>query len=60
MFPGKPGKYNLKVATWLPRVKVSVFKSSVQQTNEWRVRCAGVVLDPGKILQQGHWEGPIS
>ena len=59
IFPGKAGVYNLQVASWLPRLKVSVFKHSIHESAEWRMRCAGLVVDPGKILERGHWEGPL-
>ncbi|WP_144392413.1 hypothetical protein [Pleionea sediminis] len=59
-FPGTPGKYNLKVAPWLPKVQVRVFKNSLQQQDSWRCRFVGLVFNPDKYLSKCLWEGPLN
>ncbi len=59
-FPGSPGIYRLKVATWLPKFKVQVFKDSLQQQDEWRCRIAGLVINPHGLLSKSLWEGPLN
>ncbi len=58
-FPGTPGKYNLKMAPWLPKVQVSVFKDSLQQQDGWRCRIGGLIFNPDKFLSKSLWEGPL-
>ncbi|PWK52857.1 hypothetical protein [Pleionea mediterranea] len=58
-FPGTPGKYNLQLASWLPKIQVSVFKESLQPQDGWRCRVGGVTLNPDKLLLKNYWEGPL-
>jgi hypothetical protein len=59
-FPGTPGVYRVKVASWLPQLKVQVFKDSLQKQDEWRCRIAGLVINPQGLLTKNWWEGPLN
>jgi hypothetical protein len=48
------------VASWLPELKVQVFKESLQQQDEWRCRIAGLVINPQGLLSKNLWEGPLN
>ncbi|NVJ50390.1 MAG: hypothetical protein HWE13_04125 [Gammaproteobacteria bacterium] len=58
-FPGAPGKYNVQLATWLPKIQVSVFKESLQNQDSWRCRIGGVTINPNKWLSKNFWQGPL-